>query len=79
MKNRNKKGKIEQFLKTNKFQRSEIVIIGDSPEEVEIGRDLDLKTISITNGYYATSRLTKSNPDFLISNLKEVISIIKKN
>lgn len=54
------------------------MIIGDSPEEVEIGKDVGIKTVAITGGYYSTSRLRKSKPDFLINNLIELIRIVRK-
>jgi len=78
MKGRNKKEKLIDYIKSNNFKKSEVMIIGDSPEEVEIGKDAGIKTIAITGGYYSTSRLVKSKPDFLINNLIELIEIIKK-
>jgi phosphoglycolate phosphatase len=78
MKGRNKKEKLIDYIKSNNFKKSEVMIIGDSPEEVEIGKDAGIKTIAITGGYYSISRLVKSKPDFLINNLIELIEIIKK-
>ena len=77
MKKRGKKEKVEDYLKDTTFKKSEVTIIGDSPEEVEIGKHLGITTIAITDGLYSTPRLIKSNPDYLITNLKEVIDIIK--
>src|SRR3989338_2568182 len=70
---RNKKEKLKEFLRKYKYKRQEVMIIGDSPEEVEIGRALNLKTIAITNGYYSTNRLRKSKPDYLVYSLRELI------
>ena len=78
MKARNKKGKLNDYIKENNFKKSEVMIIGDSPEEVEIGKALGLRTIAIAGGYYSTSRLRKSKPDFLINNLIELIRIARK-
>jgi len=77
MKRRNKEEKLIKYIKSNKFKKSEVMIIGDSPEEVEIGKNIGIKTIAITGGYYSTLRLKKSDPDFLINNLNELIGIIK--
>lgn len=77
MKKRNKKEKVEDYLEKSTFKKSDVVIIGDSPEEVEIGKQLGISTIAITGGLYSTSRLIKSNPDYLIENLNEVLYIIK--
>jgi len=78
LKTRNKQEKLIDYIKSNKFKKSEIVIIGDSPEEIEIGKNVGIKTIAITGGYYSASRLKESKPDFLINNLKELIGIIKR-
>jgi len=76
MERRNKKEKLEDFLKNNKFKKDEIMIVGDSPEEVEIGKYCGIKTVAITGGYYATHRLVASHPDYLINNLDELRVII---
>lgn len=77
MKTRNKEERLQNYIKSNTFKKSEIIIIGDSPEEVEIGQNTRVTTVAITNGYYSTKRLKKSNPDFLIDDLKELIKIVK--
>ncbi len=74
---RNKQERLINFLKTKKIKSTKVIIIGDSPEEVEIGRKAKITTVAITNGFYSTSRLKKAKPDYLISNLEEVIKIIK--
>jgi phosphoglycolate phosphatase-like HAD superfamily hydrolase len=79
MKKRNKKEKLIDYLQQKNLNPTEAIIIGDSPEEVEIGKSLSVKTISITNGYYATHRLKKANPNYIVNNLNSVINIIKKN
>jgi len=78
MKTRNKEEKLSDYMKSNNFKKSEIMIIGDSPEEIEIGKALGIRTIAITDGYYSTSRLRESKPDFLINNLKELIGTVKR-
>jgi 5-(carboxyamino)imidazole ribonucleotide mutase len=78
LKARNKQEKLIDYIKSNKFKKSEVAIIGDSPEEIEMGKSAGIKTIAITGGYYSASRLRKSNPDFLINNLNELIGVVKK-
>ena len=75
---RNKGEKLKIYLKKRKLKKEEVMIIGDSPEEVEIGKQIGIKTVAITNGYYSTNRLVKSKPDYLISNLEALIKIIRK-
>ena len=74
---RNKQEKLEDYVKRNGYEKGEILIIGDSPEEIEMGKALGIANVAITQGYYSTSRLKASNPDFLIANLGELIGIVQ--
>ena len=74
----NKREKLTAFLRGNSASSAETIIIGDSPEEVEIGKYTGIKTVAIKNGYYSTQRLKESNPDYLIGNLNQLIGIIEK-
>lgn len=75
---RSKKEKLKEYMNDNKFLKDEVLIIGDTVEEIEIGRELDIVTIAITHGNCSIARLKAAKPDYLIYNLKEVIDIIKK-
>lgn len=77
MKGISKKEKLKIFFENSGLTQKEMIIIGDSPEEVEMGKSIGIKTVAITGGYYSTPRLRKSQPDYLINNLKELVGIIK--
>ncbi|MEY4747134.1 MAG: hypothetical protein RLZZ416_183 [Candidatus Parcubacteria bacterium] len=75
-----RKNKAEKFLRlvrNSPYRRSEILIIGDSPEEIEAARAAGVRCVSITGGYYAARRLKDAKPDFLIDSLTEMIGIIQ--
>lgn len=78
-KSRNKKEKLEEWLHSYKLKKNEVMIVGDAPEEVEMGKSIGIKTVAITGGYYATHRLVASKPDYLINNLSQVIDIVAKS
>lgn len=77
LKGRNKKEKLKKYMDDNKFLKDEVLIIGDTVEEIEIGRELDIMTIAITHGNCSITRLKAAKPDYLINSLREVIRIIK--
>lgn len=79
MKERNKLEKLARYLSAKGYKGSEALIIGDSPEEIEIGKKLGLTTIAITDGYYSTPRLRAAKPDYLINNLAEIKQIVESN
>lgn len=77
LKGRNKQEKLRDYIKNNNLLPSQILVIGDTIEEIEIGKELGSITIAITHGFCTTSRLKAAKPDYLISSLKEVIDIAK--
>lgn len=72
-----KEKRLIDYLKRNKIKNAEVLVIGDTDEEIIIGRDMGAKTAAITNGHSTTARLRAAKPDYLINNLEEVIGIIK--
>ena len=74
---RAKQEKLRNFIKSNSLSTREVLVVGDTVEEVEIGKKLGCLTVAITHGNCSTARLKAAKPDFLIGNLKEVIRIIK--
>lgn len=78
MKGRNKKEKLEVYLSNHQKNPDNALIIGDSPEETEIGRHLGLTTVAITGGYYSEQRLRKVKPDYLIHNIGNLPRIIEE-
>lgn len=75
---RSKKDKLKSFIEDKKFLPTETLIIGDTIEEIEIGKELGTVTVAITNGNCSITRLKAKNPDYLINNLNETVNIIKK-
>jgi phosphoglycolate phosphatase-like HAD superfamily hydrolase len=73
-----KEKRLIDYLKREKIKHSEILIIGDTDEEIIIGRDMGSKTVAITGGHSTTKRLRAEKPDYLINNLGEIVEIIKK-
>ncbi len=67
---RGKGERLERYLKKNPARAG--IIVGDTEEEVEIGRELGLVTVAITDGMCSTTRLRKMKPDFLIQSLHKL-------
>lgn len=76
--NKNKEQKLYDYVKRNKLKPREVITVGDTEEEIEIGKAAGFYTVAITGGYNSTSRLKKQKPDFLIHNMLELKKIIKK-
>ncbi|MBI2599078.1 HAD family hydrolase, partial [Candidatus Curtissbacteria bacterium] len=66
-----------KFAIDNKLKSSEVLVIGDTTEEVEIAKSLGCISVAITDGNVSTARLKAAKPNYLINNLKEIIPIIE--
>ncbi|MEX2027913.1 MAG: HAD hydrolase-like protein [Candidatus Curtissbacteria bacterium] len=75
-KGRNKEEKLAKYVKNNKLKFSEVLVVGDTTEEIEIAANLGCISIAITDGNVSTARLKKAGPDYLIHDLKKVIRIV---
>jgi phosphoglycolate phosphatase len=75
---RQKEEKLADFIKRQKLNPQEVVSVGDTCEEIEIGHSLGLHTISISGGENSSEKLRRTKPDFLIRNLNQLPLIIKK-
>jgi phosphoglycolate phosphatase len=77
MERKNKAEKLVELVRSSAYKKEEILIIGDSMEEVEAAREAGIRCVSITGGYYSTRRLKEAKPDYLIHSLPEMIGIIQ--
>lgn len=78
LKTKNKGEKGRAYMRKHGYKPSEVVIVGDSTEEIEIGHELDITSVAITDGFYDTARLKAAKPDYLITNLLQLRDIVKK-
>lgn len=79
LKGRNKQKKLRDYIHNNNLLKKETLIVGDTVEEIEIGKELGVITVAITHGFCSTTRLKTARPDYLINSLKEVINIISNH
>lgn len=79
LKGRNKQQRLRNYIKEHRLLSKEVIIAGDTVEEIEIGKELDVTTVAITHGNCSIIRLKKAKPDYLIYSLKEMINIISSH
>ncbi len=75
---RSKESKLCEYTKLKGYKPFEVVSIGDTSEEVDIGQAQKFHTVAITGGFHTTARLKQCHPDFLIHNMGDLVGIIKK-
>lgn len=75
---RRKQRILANYIKTKKLKGEEVLIVGDTIEEVEIAKELGTLCAAITHGNVSTKRLKAARPDYLISDLGNLINIINE-
>lgn len=71
--NTGKQHRLEDYLAKKQIHPSQVLIVGDTIEEIHIGRNLGLKTAAITGGYHSVKRLRGESPDLIINSLHGII------
>ena len=73
-----KQDRLEQFLDETDHNPASTVIVGDTIEEILIGKNLGLKTIAITGGACSERRLQNAGPDNIVHSLDEIANIVEE-
>lgn len=68
----NKKEALAEVIRNNNFQPEETLFIGDTTHEIEVGKELGIKTAGVTWGIQLEDKLRSANPDFIFHNLEEM-------
>lgn len=71
-----KKDRLVDYLQTVSYRPDEVLIIGDTTEETQIGKELGLHTVAITGGSSTEKRLKDNKPDVLIHKLRDLIDVV---
>jgi phosphoglycolate phosphatase len=59
----------------HRFEGREIVIIGDTPNDVSCGESLGVRTVAVATGSYSAQHLAACGPDFLFADLGDVEAV----
>jgi phosphoglycolate phosphatase len=65
------------FLFTgNRFTEKEIVVIGDTPNDIQCGRHLNVRTIAVATGGADLDTLARHDPDYLFPTLADTANVL---
>lgn len=74
---RSKEQKLQDYITKAKLKPHEVITIGDTPEEIEIGKTLGLHTVALLGGQCTRQRLVNESPDYLIGSMSQLKTIIE--
>jgi len=75
---RSKEHRLKTYIQEKKLRPHEVITIGDTPEEIEIGKKLGLHTVALLGGQCTKQRLVAESPDFIIGNMLNLKTIIQE-
>ena len=55
---------------------SDVVVIGDTPDDVKAARAIDAIAVAVCTGYVARDELADSEPDFLLADLRPFLDVV---
>ena len=67
--------KICEFMK---IDASETLVVGDSEMDIQCGKNAGSKTCAVTYGYRTKEELQKSEPDFMVDNIIDIVYIVDR-
>ena len=53
------------------FAPDQVFVIGDTPRDVECGRQIQAQTVAVATGKYSVNKLAEAKPDYLFKNLSD--------
>jgi phosphoglycolate phosphatase len=69
---------LHNYLRVNPTATSSAIMIGDTSDDIKIGKNLGFKTIAISGGYNSPARLRAAQPDKLIHSLNDLLPALKE-
>lgn len=70
---------IAKLVEKHNLPKEHTYYTGDTSGDIEYGKVVGVKTIGISWGFQNKDAIEKSQPDYLIDNIKEVLDIYKKH
>ena len=70
--------KLKKLLRNKRLKREEVFYVGDETRDITAAQKNKVKVIAVTWGINPRPVLSKYNPDYLVDNQQQIISIFKK-
>lgn len=68
---------LDGYMRSSDLASSEVLVVGDSPEDVGVAKKMGAGSVALTGGFYSTQRLRKSGPDRLLGSLYNLPPIVE--
>ncbi|MEM7726975.1 MAG: HAD-IA family hydrolase [Cyanobacteria bacterium P01_A01_bin.45] len=68
---------INNVLRQKQLKVSDVIYVGDETRDIEASKKAHIKVIAVTWGFNSQEALSQENPDFLIHEPQQLLSVIK--
>ena len=58
------------------YKPEEILVVGDTPSDIQAGKANGVKTLAVSTGFHSTEDLTKLNPSYILPNLSDTEGVL---
>jgi len=69
---------LDTFMRDHGLRPQNGIIVGDTPEEIKVARELKLISVALSGGYSSLASLQSMQPDYVISSLNDVKHILRE-
>ena len=66
-------------LGIDKEEMTNVIALGDLPSDIEDGKTAGVKTGAVLTGPVDASKLVNANPDYIFTDLNDVLTIFKRD
>ena len=66
------------IMSREEIRPAETLVIGDSPIDVQMGREVGAFTVAVTHGFGEIGELTAAEPHVLVANFDELLELAKR-
>lgn len=67
---------VQKIIKENNLHLEETFFVGDSNHEIDVAREVGIKSVAVTWGFTSEQKLKARNPDYLVSSVSELEKVI---
>ncbi len=67
---------VRKMIRDLQFKPDDVLFVGDSTHEVEVGKKVGCKTCAVTWGYMPKEKLRSLHPDYLVDTTQELEEVI---
>ena len=66
----------QKIIRENNLNLEDTYFVGDSNHEIDVSKEIGIKSVAVTWGFTSKNKLEARNPDYIVDNAKELESII---